>query len=250
LFHSTALHAVNPTDPEGERPFPQSESPDSPKELLNTSVDVTTNYVFRGISNSNNKPAIQGSLTFNDVWMETGTYVNFFTSNVHLKDHRNKIEHFEIDTTAGYTNTIGDNFNYDVHIVRYNYPDSKGLSYAEGVGSVQYYFLTALVAYSSNAYDEGKNGYYMNMGFKQEIPKDWIELSGVQVSGGVGYSKLSRRVGLRSYADYNLQISKTVDLSKSVNMNIALQWTNTNHKSADASKLKRNHVFGTLTLSF
>ena len=66
LLEVAVAHAVIPTDPEEEKPSPDPETLQKENKLLEGSIDVTTNNVFRGISNSDNKPYLQGGLTLND----------------------------------------------------------------------------------------------------------------------------------------------------------------------------------------
>jgi uncharacterized protein (TIGR02001 family) len=225
-------------------------STDNGKKLWERTVSVTSNYVFSGISNSDNRPALQGGVTLNDIWTQSGVYLNVWGSSVRFPDAVDKTVHLEIDTILGVRNTIGKNFNYDVHFIRYNYPCAKGIDYNDFIASGQFYLITGLIGYSPDVYATGKQGTYLNLGFKYDIPEDVIDLKNINISGGIGYYKLPRSVGLRSYADYNLQISKTFKPSKDLDLVIALQWTNTNRKSVDPSRLKRNHVVGTMTLNF
>lgn len=229
---------------------PEESSTDNTPKLWVGNVSVTSNYVFRGISISNNKPALQGGLTLNDIWAQSGIYLNVWGSSIHFPDAVGKTAHLEIDTTVGVTNTIGKHFNYNVYAVRYNYPDAKGVSYNEVIASGQFYFLTAFVGYSSNVMAKHKDGTYVNVGFKYNIPEDVIELKSIVISGGIGYYDLPRSAGLRSYVDYNLQVRKSYEPTKELGLVVALEWTNTNRKSTDPSRLKRNHVLGTVTLNF
>lgn len=204
--------------------------------------DITSNYMSEGISNSNNSPAVQGGLTATFI---KGFYVNVWGSNVSLIDDDGKIATLELDTSAGITNNIGKNVNYNFYLVRYNYPDSRGLAYNEVVGSLGYGWLTGLIEYSANAYDSGKSGTYYNLGVKYPLPIQSGIWHNTDLSGGVGYYDLPKSAGLLNYADYNLGISKTIGI-----YNLALQWTDTNHQSVGAENLQDSKIVGTVTVSF
>ncbi len=84
----------------------------------NFSATVTgvSDYLFRGISQTNSNFAIQGSF---DYAHPVGVYVGTWASNVSFGGG------IEIDYYAGFANDVG-NFSYDVGAVYYNYPKSGG----------------------------------------------------------------------------------------------------------------------------
>ena len=85
----------------------------------NFSATVTgvSDYLFRGISQTDSNFAIQGSF---DYAHPVGVYVGTWASNVNSGVARAGIE---IDYYAGFANDVG-NFSYDVGAVYYNYPKS------------------------------------------------------------------------------------------------------------------------------
>lgn len=77
-------------------------------------LNATTNYIFRGESQTDDRPALQGYVE----GALGGFYAGAWASNVRLDDDR-----LELDLYAGFRNTIGD-LEYDVGYVRYLYDDS------------------------------------------------------------------------------------------------------------------------------
>lgn len=210
---------------------------------LTGTFDITSNYVFRGISNSNNLPAVQGGLTY--TFQSTGIYFNIWGSNVYFSDTQGNTATLELDGIAGITNTIGEHFTYDINIDRYNYPKAAS-SYWEGIANAKWYFVTAQLAYSTNVYDSHGNGTYYNLGFNYDVPSDYaFGADNVNVKGGIGHYSLPRNKGLLSYNDYNLQISKGIG-----NYNLAVGWTDTNGRSADAAPVRGSKLIGTVTANF
>lgn len=210
--------------------------------VISGTFDITSNYMFRGISNSNNSPAVQGGLTATFI---KGLYVNVWGSNVNFPDIDGNTATMELDTNAGITNKIGENWDYDVYIGRYNYPNTNGLSYNEVIGSLGYRIFTVLVGYSANVFDTHKNGTYYDLSANYPIPYQGPVWNNIALTGGVGYYDLPGSAGLRSYANYNLGLSKTIGM-----YNLALQWIDTNHNSIDAENLKDSKIVGTVTVSF
>lgn len=81
-------------------------------------VTFTTDYVFRGVSQTLQDPAVQGGLT---VSLPNGFFVGLWGSNV---DFGPTNESVEIDYSAGYTNTVG-NLSYTAGVYVYSYPGAE-----------------------------------------------------------------------------------------------------------------------------
>lgn len=82
---------------------------------FSSTIYLTTNYIFRGISNSDG-PAIQGSLD----WTYDGFYVGAWASNTEFSD-----SHFEIDYYGGYRWTWND-IALNLGGIYYTYPGENG----------------------------------------------------------------------------------------------------------------------------
>jgi len=215
---------------------------------LTGNFDITSNYMFRGVSSSNNLPAFQGGLTY--TFSTTGVYFNIWGSNVNFPDPQGNTATVEMDTIMGIANPIGDHFSYDINIDRYSYPKSAA-SYSEVIANAKWYFLTAQVGFSSNVYGVHHNGTYYNIGFKYDVPPAWLwQVENINVSGGIGHYSLQRSGGLSSYNDYNLNVSKTIG-----SYVLALGWTDTGNSSFNlvndpTPATRGSHLVGTVTVNF
>ena len=128
--------------------------------------------------------------------------------------------------------------SYDISFSRYNYPNANQNSFNELNAYLNYYAITGHIAYSNDEYATGKNGSYYNLGFNVPVPSSYaFNLNDVHFSGGIGYSLFSSRIDLHHYLDFNLTLTKIIDL-----YTIALQWTDTNGQSTDLRALKGNMV--------
>jgi uncharacterized protein (TIGR02001 family) len=153
---------------------------------LSAQFNFVTNYVFRGISQTQNQPAIQGVLAYS--FFPSGIYLCLFSSNDHLVGIRNEILEFEIDPSIGITNKIGDHASYDINLFRYIYPQGNSNSYNEFNSYFNYYFVTAQFSYSNDDYATGKSGFYYNLGFNYELPaRIFFNINNLKVGGGIGY---------------------------------------------------------------
>ena len=202
-------------------------------------IAFTNNYIFRGVSQTNNNPALQGGLNYTIA--PFGLYAYAFGSNVDFKTSNDKKAATEIDTTLGIKNDINDNLSYDVALQRYNYPGAHYANYNEVYGSFTYYFLTALIAYSGNEFNSHTNGLYSNLSAEYTLPCNIVKIPDVSIGAGIGHFTLQSAAG-KSYNDFSIQISKSIKP-----VTFALQWTDTNHHYSH-NDLDKSHLIASLTL--
>ena len=101
--------------------FAAEESPHT----FTANVSLASNYVFRGISQTSNEPAIQGVF---DYAHSSGFYLGTWASNVGwLEDFQGYTTgSIEIDLYGGYRGSIGDTgLSFDVGAIQYFYPGDK-----------------------------------------------------------------------------------------------------------------------------
>jgi uncharacterized protein (TIGR02001 family) len=163
------------------------------------SVALSSDYVWRGYSQTDEDWAISGSF---DYGHSSGLYVGTWASNVDFGDDTSA----EIDIYAGFANEIGDTgIGYDVGILRYIYP-GEDYDWNEAYGSLSYSFFSVGVAYSGDVYDSGETGIYYSAGFDYDLPYD------VALSAGLGYYDYDKKVtgpGVpNSVTDYRIGLSK------------------------------------------
>lgn len=114
-------------------------------------VSLTSNYVFRGISQTGGEMAIQGGL---DYAHSSGFYLGTWASNVGwIEDYQGyNSGNVEIDVYGGYRGGIGDTgLTFDVGAIRYMYPGDKGAAFegdtSEIYGSLGWKWFTAKYSY-------------------------------------------------------------------------------------------------------
>jgi uncharacterized protein (TIGR02001 family) len=209
---------------------------------LTGNFDITTNYVFRGISNSNNNPAFQGGLTY--TFIPLGVYFNVWGSNVDFLDPQGFQATVEADTIVGITNSINDNWSYDINFDRYNYPKASAANYNELIAAVTYKIFTATIGDSLNVYGSHSNGIYYNGLFAIPVSEKLLHVSDLEFDASWGHYSLPRNAGLYSYSDVMVGLQKTIHQYV-----LAAQYTNTNHK-AHMSGLDTGTLVATLTVNF
>jgi uncharacterized protein (TIGR02001 family) len=99
-------------------PAPAAE-PASP---LTFNIGVWSQYIFRGLSQTDYKPAVQGGV---DYAHSSGLYVGVWASNIQwLRDFGISTGQAEIDIYGGYKKTFAEDYTVDVGFLRYQYPGS------------------------------------------------------------------------------------------------------------------------------
>lgn len=162
---------------------------------------LVTEYVFRGITQSNEEPAIQGGF---DVTHESGVYAGVWGSNVDFEDAS-----IEIDVYGGYSGEV-DDFSYDVGLIYYAYPgadDSLNYDFVEGAISVGYDFdafsASASFNYSPEYFGDSGDAQYYALGVDIPLPADF------SLSAHVGRQEIDDNAafGVDDYTDWSLGLN-------------------------------------------
>lgn len=110
-------------------------------------INLTTDYDFRGFSQTGEDPAIQGSIDFST---EAGFYAGTWASNIgHFSDGGQGTASTELDVYAGFKGEAGP-VTWDAGIVYYTYNGASDLNYAEIYGKVTASVFTGSVYYSND----------------------------------------------------------------------------------------------------
>jgi uncharacterized protein (TIGR02001 family) len=114
---------------------------------LSANVGMVSDYVFRGISQSDEQPAVQGGF---DVTHSSGLYAGIWGSNVDFNDGDEA--HIETDLYAGYAGEY-EGFSYDIGGIYYAYPGADSdldYDFFEVAGAIGYDFDVAALSGSIN----------------------------------------------------------------------------------------------------
>lgn len=165
------------------------------------SLDFVSDYTFRGISQTNEDPALQLTL---DYGFDSGFYVGTFLSNVDFVEGDGA--DYEVDLYLGWGTEINENVALDLQLIRYIYPGtSSGVDYDynEFIGSVTFNeAITFQLGYSNDAFAADETGIYYGVSGSYGLP--WWELS---LDLSLGYYDLDDIAG-DSYTDYSIGLSR------------------------------------------
>ena len=136
---------------------------------LSANIGVTSNYIWRGVSQSGDDAAISGGVDFAH---ESGFYAGSWISSLGGNSGADGPS-AEVDFYAGFGgeyNAIG----YDVGAIIYHYPSGDDLDFTELYGSLSYSFFEAGLAYTVDSDAGGDDShvyYYASASF--DIAEDW-----------------------------------------------------------------------------
>jgi uncharacterized protein (TIGR02001 family) len=106
---------------------------------VSANVAMTSNYVWRGMTQSDDSPAVQGGFDLD----YKGVYVGVWGSNVKFTGSDASME---LDAYGGYKNEIS-GIGYDIGYIQYAYPnDSKALNFGEAYLGLSYDFKVVEVS--------------------------------------------------------------------------------------------------------
>ena len=227
-------------------------------------VGLYSQYIFRGLTQTGRRPAIQGGVDFSHT---SGIYLGTWGSNINwLTDGGNwHSGSLEWDIYGGIRNTFGQSdFGYDVGLLNYVYPGTKTSAgetnptfvdpyTLEVYGALTWKWLQAKVSYSLTDTFGAKNSdgtYYAELNANVPLPTTGM-LSGLTANLHVGRQEFDGKVNslgidnrkLYSYTDWKIGLTKSWDNG----VNVGGYWTDTNAKDAGYTLVGHNIGDGTFT---
>lgn len=192
-----------------------ADAPASPHTLTGN-IAVTTDYVFRGVSQTQGGPALQGGFDYSHA---SGFYLGAWGSNVEwvstgYKDNNS----LELDLYGGYKGAMGD-IGYDIGAITYYYPGDQvsgandpdtteiylGLSWKTLSLKYSHVVSDHFVGWGTKSNPSGKTdgSYYLDLSGTYDLGDGWGILA------HVGYQDVKDNDDA-SYTDWKIGVSKDV----------------------------------------
>ncbi|WP_217475275.1 TorF family putative porin [Stutzerimonas stutzeri] len=171
--------------------------------FLEAKVGLYSDYRTRGVSQTQNDPALQGSAT---LIHSSGWYAGAWSSNVDFGDGIDTRQ--EIDLYAGYFWQISDDASLDLSYIKYLYPRHSGFDYDEYHAELSAYGMFLGGNYADDM--GGDQSYlYSYLGYRTELPAEL----GLEVRyGRVDYKDpvfFTANGGEReSYREWQIEVSR------------------------------------------
>jgi uncharacterized protein (TIGR02001 family) len=207
----------------------------APTPAVTSNVALVTNYLYRGISQTGAKPAIQGGF---DYAHASGFYAGVWGSSISWLSDATIATNagLELDTYLGFKNSFATDYSYDVGYLRYNYPGNYAASATKGdtdeiYGLIGYKWITAKYSYSlGNTFGapDARGTNYFDLSASYPVGDSGVTLGahyGKQSYKGSSAAYKAFVTAEPSYSDYKLSVTK--DFSGYV---VGLAYSNTNAK--------------------
>lgn len=207
----------------------------------------TSDYRFRGQSQTDRNPAVQGSVDFA---AENGFFAGIWASNIDFNDFNDTS--IEVDLYAGITTAVSETTEATFKVVYYAYPDQDNLNndydYVEILASLSHDFggaaVTGEIAYSPDYF--AQTGSAVALTGTLEVPlTEWLS-----ASGHLGYQWIDDNTGYGTpdYAYYDIGLSATWEM-----LTFDVRWVDTDLSELECYgglDLCEGGVVGTISLSF
>jgi uncharacterized protein (TIGR02001 family) len=180
-------------------------APDLPGDF-SANVTLTSDYVFRGISQSNEEPTVQGGIDWSHP--ETGLYLGVWGSGVDFTDASS-----EFDAYGGISGTV-DDLTWDLGAIYYHYPgsdDDLNYDFWELAAAAGYDFgilQTSLsLNYSPDYFGNSGDAYYLAAYVTAPLPYD------LTLNGHVAHQWIDDNAafGTDDYTDWSLGLGYTLE---------------------------------------
>ncbi len=201
-------------------------------------ASIVSDYVFRGISQSDESAAVQAGF---DISHEAGLYAGAWASSVDFNDDDEA--NVEIDFYGGYSGEAN-KVSYDIGGIYYAYPGADGsldYDFFEVYGSLGYDFevaeATVGINYSPDYFAGSGDSVYAHLGADVPLPHDFT------LSGGIGYQEIDDNdaFGTPDYTDWNVSLGYDW---KNVNLFVAYHDTNLDEPGECRDGCSGRVVFG------
>jgi uncharacterized protein (TIGR02001 family) len=224
----------------------------TPPYTLTANLTLATQYRYRGLMQTDNKPAVQGGFDFTHA---SGFYLGNWNSNISwLSDSNPDVSApVEMDFYGGYRGKLNDDLPFDLGALKYYYPGDYPSGYTrpdttELYGSLGYGSTTFKYSYAvSNLF-----------GFAKSKGSQYYDLSGnyalgfwaLTLNAHIGYQYV-RNVDQGSYYDWKLGLTR--DLGNGLAVSVAYIGTDADrgvYTNAQGRFMGRGTVLASLTKAF
>jgi uncharacterized protein (TIGR02001 family) len=226
---------------------------------LTSTATVASDYLFRGISQTRNRPAAQGTF---DLAHDSGVYVGAFISNATFLGSPFNDTRQELDLLAGYRFSVG-SVSLDLGYIAYLYPgqtkppgtqlnEYQEIALRASSQVTEALKLSAAFNYSPNFFGRSGNAYYLEGGADLSLPLGFTGF------GRLGYQWIENntRFGTPDYLWYGIGVQREVVLG----LTLSVGWYGTNisqqkcvpaaERAESGQKICDNRVLVTLSRTF
>ena len=196
---------------------------------LSSTWTLTSDYDFRGFTQTDEDPALQASL---DYAGENGWYIGAWASNVDFPGFDGSVE---LDLYTGFTGGDEDGLRWDAGLIWYTYPGSDSSAtkqkihgFPEIYGGVNYGIWSGKLWYSNDFGGSDRSSIYLDGGVDIPLPRDLSLAIHAGYSDGDG---IKASYGVPNYFDYSIGVGYTIN-----DFTLSLRYVDTDVDDADTDR--------------
>lgn len=163
-------------------------------------ITFTTEYVLRGVSQSDDEPAVQGNIDFT----AGGFYAGIWGSSIEISELTGSEAPVELDFYLGYIWSWDSGWSFEIGAIHYDYPRDEFLDYEEVYVAGAYKVFKLKYYYADDFLGLGGAGNYLDGTAK--IP---FGDSGFAMTLHAGLNAFDEEVPIEDYIDYKGGLSYT-----------------------------------------
>ncbi len=218
--------------PEHHQATPVEAAPASPH-TLSANIGLFGQYVFRGITYTNERPALQGGFDYSH---SSGLFLGVWGSNV----DKNALygNTLEIDLYGGYVHQFTPDLGVNVGFLQFYYPDNEKLNgesanTTELNAAVNWKWFQLKYSYAvsdffglnnkslGDGHGDSKGSDYVELNFNYTLPYD------INLALHAGHQTVEGR-DIADYTDYLVGVNKNFSIAGSTGWNAGVNFTSTN----------------------
>jgi len=193
---------------------------------ISANVTLASDYVFRGVSQTDNQFAIQGGFDWSH---SSGIYLGTWASNVDSQFFGGATDpQIELDLYGGFAREMENGFGYDIGYLRYQYPGGGDFNTNEIYGVISYKGLSGSVNYSDELAFVGSDSsaWYWKAAYDYSFPYEIGFSAHIGYNAGDAYSDDDALGG--TYTDWSIGASIPV-----AGVDLGLVYTDNTISSSD-----------------
>lgn len=177
---------------------------------LSGNIGAVSNYLWRGVSQTQDSVAIQGGIDYSH---DSGFYGGTWLSNLDFGDDTS----YELDLYAGLSGNISEDVSYDLSYLYYAYPDANGdINFGEATASISWQWLSLAYSHTlhgdsdiaSDPLDSDDMGYW-----QANVSVPLSETLTLDLHYGYSEGDIVQSwYGIKDYSDYSLSLTKDVQV--------------------------------------
>ncbi|GEM_PF-2745503 len=181
--------------------FPRFEEMMGRNFVTSATIYLSSNYIFRGITQTKNRPATQGSYNLTHT---SGVTFGGFVSNVDLDTVAPEVTKTEGDIYLAYNGEVG-SVSWGVMALQYTYLENSKLNYSEYAVFARSGFFKVDAAYAPEYGGVKSSATYLRLSATARLNKtDLLVFSAGQTS----FSD-KNLIGFKNYTDYKMALTHT-----------------------------------------